>query len=46
MDSDDPNPYLQQHKDNTLKAWHLDAKGEPAFTKSLPFKRPKNEDFN
>eukprot|EP01035_Chromulina_nebulosa_P020592 gene20592-26700_t len=31
MKGDDPNPFLEMHKENAYKAWRLEVKGEPAW---------------
>jgi len=33
MKSDDPNPFVEKHKENAAMAWRLNETGEPAFTK-------------
>lgn len=30
MKSDDPNPYVQLHKENAAQAWRLEISGKPA----------------
>lgn len=42
MESDDPNPFVQQHKDDAARAWRLKMKGEPAWTNVAP--NPNNHD--
>jgi len=32
MKSDDPNPFLDMHKENAIKAWRLENKGESAWS--------------
>ena len=34
MDSDDPNPFLHEHKERALHAWRLQITGEPAWGKN------------
>jgi hypothetical protein len=31
MKSDDPNPFIAQHKENAAKAWRLEITGESAW---------------
>jgi hypothetical protein len=31
MKSDDPNPFLEMHKNDAMKAWRLNVDGEPAW---------------
>jgi len=33
MKSDDPNPFLEHHRENAITAWRLNIKGEAAMTK-------------
>lgn len=33
MKTDDPNPFLEHHKEDAIKAWRLNIAGEPAITK-------------
>lgn len=35
MKSDDPNPFLQEHKENAAHAWRLEMSGKPAEWKSI-----------
>ncbi len=32
MDSDDPNPFIEKHKENAAIAWRLNMTGQDAWT--------------
>lgn len=39
MKSDDPNPFLEQHKENAAFAWRLHVTGQDAFHADEPSKK-------
>ena len=40
MKSDDPNPFLLEHKENAAIAWRLELTGESAWTETPGHKTP------